>query len=330
MKQFCITVAISAFCFLCANNCIAQGDNINFSLGINSRDSLPKTYFNIGLFSNLNHLDGVAINFLSNFANIQEGVQFALISNVSTKAKGLQFSSISNIATESLTGVQITAVSNIAVSGNRAFQLSGLSNVCQTSFRKGLQLSLLSNYSAQLERSTQIGFMNSCGVGSKGTQIGIINIGGDSTVHKIGLVNINPQTRMQMMIYGGNTSKTNVALRFRNNSYYTIIGAGTHYLGLDDKFSGCLFYRKGFMMPLPIERFMLCTDLGYYHIENFDNEDIDTPERMYSLQARAGIEYVLSSKVSFSLMGGYGMTRYYSRNKFFERKPIIELGIVLF
>jgi len=71
-------------------------------------------------------------------------------------------------------------------------------------------------------------------------------------------------------------------------------------------------------------------DLGYFHIENFENEDAETPERMYSLQARVNLEYKIRPKFSIFASGGYGMTRYYDKNKFYEKKPIIEIGVVLF
>jgi hypothetical protein len=55
---------------------------------------------------------------------------------------------------------------------------------------------------------------------------------------KLGLVNVNPNTRYQLMIFGGNTSKGNVAVRFKNDLFYTILGIGDHYLGLNKKIYG--------------------------------------------------------------------------------------------
>ena len=117
-----------------------------------------------------------------------------------------------------------------------------------------------------------------------------------------------------MMLFAGNTSKLNAAVRFKNRRSYTMLGIGTHYLDLNDKFSGCVFYRAGL----------------YYPIENFENEDAETPERMYSLQARINLEYKFKSRISFFASGGYGMTRYYDKNKFYEKKPIFEAGVILF
>lgn len=121
-----------------------------------------------------------------------------------------------------------------------------------------------------------------------------------------------------MMLFAGNTSKLNAAVRFKNRRSYTMLGIGTHYLDLNDKFSGCVFYRAGLYYPIA-SKLELSGDLGYFHIENFENEDAETPERMYSLQARINLEYKFKSRISFFASGGYGMTRYYDKNKFYEK-----------
>ena len=65
-------------------------------------------------------------------------------------------------------------------------------------------------------------------------------------------------------------------------------------------FSGCVFYRAGLYYPIA-SKLELSGDLGYFHIENFENEDAETPERMYSLQARINLEYKISNPESVSL-----------------------------
>ena len=72
-----------------------------------------------------------------------------------------------------------------------------------------------------------------------------MNFSHDTRAKRYGLINVNPDTRIDVMAFAGTSSKANMALRFRNRSTYNIIGAGTHYMGLDDKFSGTLFYRIG-------------------------------------------------------------------------------------
>ena len=233
---------------------------------------------------------------------------------------------ICNIAAAKIKGLQLCGAVNIAVETKNALQVSGITNVCQGKL-SGIQFAP-GNYAGEVS-GAQIGLLNLCGGHVKGVQIGIINHSKDTTAHKIGLVNINPKTRIQLMLFGGNTSKMNAAVRFKNRTTYTLLGIGTHYLDLNDKFSGCVFYRAGLHYPIA-GNLEISGDLGYFHIENFENEDAETPERMYSLQARVNLEYKIRPKFSIFASGGYGMTRYYDKNKFYEKKPIIEIGVVLF
>ncbi len=132
------------------------------------------------------------------------------------------------------------------------------------------------------------------------------------------------------MIFGGNTSKGNIAVRFKNNLFYTILGMGDHYLGLDKKFSGSLFYRTGLGFQ-PARNLYLSGDLGYQHIENFQNKnEEDIPARMYALQARANVEYHFTNKFGIFTSGGYSVTKYYNQSRTFSKKPIVEVGIILF
>lgn len=272
-------------------------------------------------------MNGLQLSSILNISGGQaRGAQLAAIGNVGVLVKGLQLSALSNIAAKEVSGLQLCGAVNIAVRTEGALQLSGLTNVCQGTAR-GVQLAP-GNYAGEVN-GVQVGLLNLCGGRVRGMQIGIVNHSKDTTAHKLGLVNVNPLTRIQLMVFAGNTSKLNAAVRFKNRHTYTMLGVGTHYLGLDDKFSGCLFYRAGIYRPLG-SRLEISGDLGYFHVENFDNEDIDTPERMYSLQARVNVEYKVKSRFSLFASGGYGMTRYYDRNKFYEKKPVFEAGIVLF
>lgn len=255
-----------------------------------------------------------------------KGTQLALLSNVGVNIEGLQASLISNIAAKRVQGLQLGGVVNIAVDADKAMQLASLTNICLKNMR-GTQLAL-GNYAEDV-KGAQVGLLNLSTGTVDGWQIGVINHSKDTTAHKIGLININPKTRIQAMFFGGNTSKINVAVRFKNKKNYSILGFGTHYLDLNDRFSGCLYYRTGLYFPIK-KKFEISGDLGYFHIENFENEDIEIPERMYSLQGRVNLEYKLLRKLSLFVSTGYSMTRYYQKNKFFEKKVIVEGGIILF
>ena len=105
--------------------------------------------------------------------------------------------------------MQLCGAVNIAVKTENALQFSGLTNVCQGKLR-GVQFAP-GNYAGEVS-GAQIGLLNLCGGNVKGIQIGIINHSKDTTAHKLGLVNITPKTRIQMILFAGNTSKLNAAV----------------------------------------------------------------------------------------------------------------------
>jgi hypothetical protein len=282
-----------------------------------------------GLFNVVSgHMHGLQIATVQN-TNVlyAKGVMISGISNFTIgNARGVQIAGITNMAGSHFSGVQLSSAVNIASSSSNLLQLAGMVNVCAEPIN-GIQIGL-GNYAGGVN-GVQMGLLNLCGGDVCGAQLGIINHSKDTSAVKIGLVNINPKTRIQLLTYGGNTTKINVAVRFKNHHTYTILGIGTHYLGLDDKFSGSLSYRVGAEMPLA-KKLSISSDAGFSHIENFSNEDFTTPERMYSLQLRLNLEYHPLSKLGIFASGGYAHTRYYKANRIYENKPIVELGIVLF
>jgi hypothetical protein len=282
-----------------------------------------------GLFNVVSgHMHGVQLAGVQN-TNVlhSKGVMIAGITNFTIgDARGIQIAGITNMAGSHFSGVQLSSAVNIASSSSDLLQWAGLVNVCAEPIN-GIQIAM-GNYAGGVN-GVQLGLLNLCGGDVKGVQVGIINHSKDTSAVKIGLVNINPKTRIQMLTYGGNTTKINTAVRFKNHYTYTIIGIGTHYLGLDDKFSGSIFYRVGAELPVGHNLF-LSSDAGFSHIENFSNEDATTPERMFSLQLRLNLEYHVLHRLGVFVSGGYAHTRYYKTNKIFENKPIVELGIALF
>ena len=329
---------------------------LNISISIpNYRSSA----FNLGILSDFDDVKGAGINVItattrhnlygvmvsggSNFARGRvSGVQIGGISNITSgRCAGLQASGIMNMSTSEMKGAQLSCMMNVNSEQFAGFQLSGISNVAVdfVGFQmssilnvtqnnlKGLQLGCC-NYATEL-RGMQFGFLNLCGGDVHGVQIGVVNYSKDTDAHKYGLVNVTPNTRIQYLIFSGNMSKSNMAVRFKNNWSYTMLGIGTHYLNLNRKFSGCVFYRFGLYYPFA-KRWEVSGDLGYFHVENFKNVDVTTPYCMYSLQARVNLEFRLHKKVGIFASGGYGTTRHYNQNKCFERKPIGELGLVFF
>ena len=193
-----------------------------------------------------------------------------------------------------------------------------------SAMHRGVQLGAV-NYADSLN-GAQIGVFNVARRRPKGWQVGIVNMSYDSIGHKIGLVNINPMTDIDVMVYGGSSTKTNLAVRYRNRSTYNIFGVGTHFMGLDSKFSGALFYRLGQYVQLS-PKWSLSGDIGYYHVETFSRNNSEKPERLYSLQARINADYQFSKRFGAFASVGWGLTRYYDRNETYRNRPLVELGL---
>jgi hypothetical protein len=172
-----------------------------------------------------------------------KSVQFGVLSSVAVNGgKGFQYGTLSNVSGGMFSGLQLAAINNITRGMNKGLQLSALLNV-SSGKTNGWQLGAI-NYADSLD-GAQIGLFNVARKRPKGWQVGIVNLSYDSIGHKIGLININPATTIDLMFYGGSSTKVNVAARYRNKSTYNIFGVGTHFMGLDSKFSGALFYRLG-------------------------------------------------------------------------------------
>lgn len=254
------------------------------------------------------------------------GVQLSGVANNSKSLHGVQLSCFSNITGNRFSGLQLCGIANIAVRVNKGVQVAAMMNVCATKTR-GWQLAAY-NYADTLDGS-QMGLINICVHHEHGVQVGLINYSRDTIAHKVGLVNVNPNTRIQMMVYGGTSTKMNVAVRFRNRSTYNIIGFGSHYMGLDKRFSGALFYRIGQYFRLD-KQWSVSGDVGYYHIETFAQNSDSSPDRLYSLQCRLNADYQLSPHLGLTVSAGYGNTRYYDHARLYKSRLLFELGITLF
>ena len=280
----------------------------------------------IGAFSSVvrQQMRGVSLaGIINSVGDDMRGVQISGVSNVVKGGNGIQLSLFNNVSSSPFRGVQLSGLSNVSMGMKRGLQIAA-ANV-SSSYMRGLQLGGY-NYADTLNGS-QIGLFNVCIRHPRGVQIGVINYSQDTVAHKIGLVNVNPKTRIDYMFYGGSATKANLAIRFRNRSTYNILGIGTHYFGLDEKFSGALFYRIGQYFQLS-SKFSLSGDLGFYHVESFQEHSQDKPERLYSLQARINADYQLGRYTSAFASVGYGDTHYYHGGRY-RRRPIVEAGLAV-
>lgn len=280
----------------------------------------------IGAFSSVvrQQMRGVSLaGIINSVGDDMRGVQVSGVSNVVKGGNGVQLSLFNNVSSSPFRGVQLSGLSNISMGMKRGLQIAA-ANV-SSSYMRGLQLGGY-NYADTLNGS-QVGLLNVCLSHPRGVQIGVINYSRDTVAHKIGLVNVNPKTRIDYMFYGGSATKANLAVRFRNRSTYNILGIGTHYFGLDEKFSGALFYRIGQYFQLS-PKFSLSGDLGFYHVESFQEHSQDKPERLYSLQARINADYQLGRYTSAFASVGYGDTHYYHGGRY-RRRAIVEAGLAV-
>ena len=253
-----------------------------------------------------------------------KSVQLGVISSVSVDGgHGVQLSGLSNTSAHQFNGVQLSTISNITTGMDKGVQLSGILNV-SSAMQRGAQIGAI-NYADSLN-GAQVGLFNIARKRPKGWQVGLINLSYDSIGHKVGLVNINPTTTIDYMLYGGSSTKVNLAARYRNKSTYSIIGVGTHFMGLDSKFSGAVFYRLGQYVQLS-PKWSLSGDIGYYHVETFSKHNSEKPERLYSLQARINADYQFSKKFGAFASVGWGLTRYYDRNETYRNRPLVEIGL---
>ena len=262
-------------------------------------------------------------------ASVQDSVksiQFGFISSAAIRQmKGVQIGGFVNISAAPIQGLQFSAFNNTSLGVKRGLQLTTLANIASGKV-SGAQLSIY-NFTDTLN-GAQVGLINTAISHPKGWQVGLLNISHDTIGHKIGLVNVDPNTTIDFMAFGGNANKINLAARFRNRSTYRIGGFGTHYMGLDEKFSGALFYRLGQFIPLS-RRWSLSGDLGFAHIETFEHNSANKPERLFSLEARVNVDYQFHKKWGAFATIGYGDTRYYKGGGRFRNRMLVEAGLTL-
>lgn len=277
-----------------------------------------------------NYMQGVVFSGLANITgDNSNGVMIGGLLNITgDETNGVQLAGLANISGGDFAGITASGLLNVVGSNLKGIQISGLGNITAEDM-KGLQISGIGNITGGTAVGVQIAPAN-IAVRAKGLQIGLVNYYKEKLDgFQLGLINANPATKIQMMLFGGNATKLNVAARFKNKLFYTILGGGTHFLDFSDKFSGALFYRAGLELPV-YKKLFISGDLGYQHVETFKNKDYGIPARLYSLQPRINLEYRLTEYLGIFVTGGYSWDRYYDRNANFDKKVIIEGGVVLF
>ena len=279
---------------------------------------------------NGNSLSGLSISGLVGITgNYAQGVVLSGLANITgDNSCGVIIGGLLNVTGDETTGVQLAGLANISGGNFKGLSASALLSIAGNDM-KGIQISGLSNIAGGTATGVQLAPLN-VALRAKGLQIGLVNYYKEKLDgFQLGLVNANPQTKVQLMLYGGNTTKLNVAARFKNKLFYTILGGGSHYLDFSDKFSAAFFYRAGLELPL-YKQLHISGDLGYQHIETFKNKNYGFPSRLYSLQSRVNLEYRLTDYLGIFVTGGYGWDKYYNRSSNYDKGVIIEGGVILF
>lgn len=330
------------------------------NLGIQSKQNkLDGVSINLLGSHTLQNVKGIQLAGLSTISGESVyGLQVAgLVSLSSVNANGLSLSGLINIVGESQHGVMVSGALNLIGIDTKGVTLAGLANLGGYN-SEGLAIAGLVNAFKEDVKGVSIaGLMqlseNTKGVSIaplnlnsgqyKGVQLGLLNIGhkhqglqlGLVNYYKeqmsglqLGLINVNKNTKYDLLMYGGNQSKINLAVRFRNRLFYNVIGVGSPYLGFGDHFSGALNYRTGVHYPVS-RNFELSTDLGYSHINTFANKNKQKaiPRRLYSLAYRLNAEYIPIPKWSVFFTTGYATTRWYSQSRTHKKGFILEAGI---
>ena len=279
---------------------------------------------------NGNNLSGLSATGLVNITgNHAQGVLLSGLTNITgDQTHGLAISGLLNISGDETIGLQLAGLANITGKSFRGVATAGLLNIAGGDL-DGVQLSGLANITTEQLNGTQIGLLNYA-TQANGLQIGLVNYyEKDFKGFQLGLANLNPHTKIQFMLFGGNETKLNMAVRFKNEKFYTIVGGGTHYLDFSDQFSAALSYRGGVWFPI-YKSLTISGDLGYQHIETCKNKSNEIPARLYALQARINLELQLTTRFGLFVTGGYSGSRHYNQNKTFDKGILIEGGIILF
>lgn len=282
-------------------------------------------------FTNIsgNSMRGIAATGLINITgNDGNGVLLSGLTNISgDRMAGVMMSGLMNITGEKASGFQLSGMANIAGKSFNGMMVSGFLNVTGENLT-GIQLAGIANITADKAMGMQIGLCNYA-TNACGLQIGLINYcQKELKGFQFGLVNASPETKTQLLLYGGNTTAGSIGVRFKNRLFYTILGLGGYSLNLNDKFSASTFYRAGLSLPI-YKGFSLSGDMGYEHIESLKNKGNGIPKRLYAIQLRINAEYMITKKFGMFATGGYGWTRRYGHAHNFDTGIIAEAGIII-
>ncbi len=271
----------------------------------------------VSAISNINgdNMTGVSLAGLMGLSGRNaRGVMFSGLTNITgDNSRGLMAAGLVNIGAGRSGGVELAGLSNINAAHYDGLQLAGLMNVAGDTLR-GIQATTILNMAAKEMSGAQIGMLNFA-IRARGLQIGLVNFYSEKLDgFQLGLINANPDTRVEFMATAGTSTLLNAGLRFRNRLYYTILSVGYGYHKID-KTNLAATYRAGLRVPLWGD-VALSGDAGVQHVETFHRGRGSQPGHLFSLQARLNAEYQISRRTGVMLTGGYAHSRDYHGHRF--------------
>ncbi|WP_289292569.1 hypothetical protein [Bacteroides sp. 41_26] len=190
-KIFILTVAIVLSLFML----ISRNEHIGINLSLNSdvctfpMETKQTCYLNLGFSSDMNCLNGLAVNVLGSMVYEAKGVAVSglyILNHTAHDYDGLFLSGGINFTAGVLHGIQIAGIMN-SLGEVYGTQVSGMFNLAET--LRGIQFSGLIN-SAGDGAGGMIAPVNVTSGEFKGIQIGLFNYS-ETYTFQIGLININ-------------------------------------------------------------------------------------------------------------------------------------------
>lgn len=142
-----------------------------------------------GISSNPDYLminNNLSVNLTMGSNFVVNGLQVSFLSNKLVRdLNGVQLAFFTNYAGGGVTGVQSSMIYNEAYLGTEGVQISGFVN--KSSGLNGLQLGMI-NFQ-ETGNSFQVGVLNWSQFRSEGAQLGLVNVGVETTTHQTGFYN---------------------------------------------------------------------------------------------------------------------------------------------
>lgn len=229
---------------------LKKGPNVSLNI-TNPKKDPPRTYFNLGLFSNFAQLNGVGINAISSIVHHNvHGIQVSGLANVTgLNASGLQISGLANVTGKNLNGAALSGLMNVSGKNLKGLQISALGNISGENMT-GLSISGLINLGGQQINGLQLaGLANISGKSQKGMAIGgLMNATGESSsgIQLTSLLNVaGKQNKGLQLAALGNVSVCNKGMQLG------MINFGTENKGLQIGLSNiCHTGKKGLQIGL--------------------------------------------------------------------------------